>query len=138
MQLDLVRVARQDKQLAVAVFGARHLRVPVLRIEEDPVCLAAEPGERVEEEERMAERRAVGRIQAVRVLGPVCGALRRRATRRRVQEPARKEEPTQVVDVAAAQAGAGRMRLALAREPRKLVRSPSTHCESTQQAFGQP
>ena len=71
MQLDFVLVARQDKQLAVAVFGARHFRVPVLGVEEDTVCLAAEPGERVEEKKGMAECRAVGRIQAVRVVGPV-------------------------------------------------------------------
>jgi hypothetical protein len=104
VQLDLVRVARKDEQLAVAVLGARHLRVPMLGEEEDAIRLAPESGERVEDKERMAERRAVGRIEAVCKVAPIGHVLGRRWTRRRVQDPADEEEAEQVVGVAAAEA----------------------------------
>jgi hypothetical protein len=78
MQLDLVLVARQNKQLAVAILRARNLCVPVLRIEENPIRFAAEPCKCIEEEQGMTERRAVRGIQAVRIIGPIGCRLRRR------------------------------------------------------------
>lgn len=71
MQFDFVHVARQDKQLAVAVRLVCDLRVPVLGVKEDAVCFAPEPCKSVKEKQCMAERCAVGGIEAVRIVGPI-------------------------------------------------------------------
>ena len=67
----MILVSREDEQLAVAVAGAFYGQVPAAGVEEDAVCFAAEPCEGIEDKDRMAERRAVGRIEAVCVILPV-------------------------------------------------------------------
>lgn len=80
----------------------------------------------------MAERRAVGRIHAVRVVGPIGHTVCARSAGRRVQEPADEEQAAQVVDVPPREAEG--MRLVIPCVSRELVRSPSTHRVSAQQA----
>ena len=80
VQFDFVFVARQHKQLAVTVFGACHFCVPGLGVEQDAICLATKRRQGVEDEKGVTERRAVGCIEAVCIVGPIGYALRRRLT----------------------------------------------------------
>jgi hypothetical protein len=49
MKLRFVDIARQIEQLAVSILWAVYLCVPMLRVEEDAVRLAAESRERVQD-----------------------------------------------------------------------------------------
>jgi hypothetical protein len=86
MELDFVRVACQDQQLTVSIFRIRDFQIPVIRIKEDAVRFAAQSREGLSEENGMTERRAVGRIQTVRVIRPIdpCVAFGRGCTARRI------------------------------------------------------
>ena len=75
VQLDFIFVARENKQLAVTISGARYVRVPMLGVEEDSICLTTQLRKRVEEKDGMAECRTVRCIQAVRIVGPVRYAI---------------------------------------------------------------
>jgi hypothetical protein len=103
MQFDLVCVARQNEQLAVSILGVFHLRVPVVGVEKNAICFAAESGERLGEEDSMAERRGIGRVEAVCVVGPVdCRvAFFGRWAARGVQHPAKDDEAGEEVEVSA-------------------------------------
>jgi hypothetical protein len=107
MQLDLVCVARQNEQLAVSILGVFHRRVPVVGVEENAICFAAESGERLGEEDSMAERRGIGRVEAVCVVGPdncrvaFFGRWAARGAARGVQHPAKDDEAGEEVEVSA-------------------------------------
>jgi hypothetical protein len=123
MQFRLVRAARQTEQLTISIRGIVYVCVPVIGVEEDAVCFAAESSERVEEHDGMTELRAVGRVQAVCIIGPIdsqIGAVFGYCRLARwVQEPANEDEAEEVVCVTAPHAE--RWEFIILGESRELV-----------------
>jgi hypothetical protein len=70
-ELHAVLVPRLDEQLAIAVGPVRNLGVPVVRVHQDPVCLAPQPVQGLKHHDGVAEIGAVDGILAVGVIAPV-------------------------------------------------------------------
>lgn len=67
----MVPIPRFHEELAVAIAAVGDVGVPFLRVEEDPVGLAAQPVQRLEDHDGVAEVGTVGRVLGVGVAGPV-------------------------------------------------------------------
>ena len=70
-EMDAVLVPRLDKQLAVPVPPIRNNRIHCMWIHQHSVRPAAEPVQRLEQHDRIAQVVAVGRILAVGVVFPI-------------------------------------------------------------------
>lgn len=67
----MVPIPRFHEELRVAIAPVRDVGVPFLRVEEDSVGFAAEPGKRLKHHDGVAEVGAVGCVLGVGVAGPV-------------------------------------------------------------------